>query len=147
MGSRVQATAITLFALSSLGLAPVAAHADVSRPANDCTTHADQQGLHGAARQSSIARCMKAITSPPPPNPQLQKSAVTSPSGSNPTQRAAQCTAEAERRHLQYPARQSFQHTCLSGIGPVTTIGTPLHRPSKRGAVAGLGVVANGQQH
>ena len=147
MGAKVQATAIAIAALSTLGLAPMSAHAAVSKPATDCTAHADKLGLHGAARRSSIARCMKAITSPPAPNPQLQKSAITSPSGSTPAQRAAQCSAEAERRHLQYPARNGFQHTCLSGIGPVTEIGTPLHTPAKRGAVAGLGVVANGQQH
>lgn len=126
---------------------PPVAPSKGSTPAAVCNANATHGKLSGAARRSFLAKCMKTVQSPPTRNRALAANPVVSPAGETPEQRSNLCMAEANRRKLNGPAREAFQHSCLAGAQPVATTATNTQKPPKRPAKTDLGVVSNGQQH
>ncbi len=145
MMAKTAGASIAVMALLSFGAIPNAARAD--KPSASCTDLAAKHALHGSARRHYVARCMKAVSSPPEHNGGLANNVVTAPSGESPANRSNRCAAEADRRGLKDSLRQAFQHSCLAEAAPVTTTGTRHIPPSKRAAKPDLGVVSNGEQH
>lgn len=143
----IMGTALSLAVLTDVTQASAAPQSVQSKT---CSDEANHQGLHGAARASFRARCLKGAMAPKTPTaptgPGREANAVTKPSGVDRTTRSQQCSDEADRRKLQATARDGFRLSCLASAAPVENTGTR-QKPKPTAAIPKLGTTASDSPH
>jgi len=121
-----------------LGLAAAAspvwsAPTSTSERSSACWAQANQKGLHGTARTTFHKTCLQGALAPATPTRDDKESvaakAVTSPSGTDRTQRSRQCAAEADAKGKTDNERKSIRLSCLANASPPSTTGTPTKTP------------------
>ena len=91
--------------------------------AGPCSVQARNKRLTGHARSTFLNSCQQGAlaTTKPTYGAHASPSArvLTAPSGADRNTRSAQCTAEADRRHLSEIKAKEFRLSCLATAGPV----------------------------
>jgi hypothetical protein len=136
-------TTLALAAAAAALTAATGAAAATAQSAH-CNATAREQGLTGARRTAFVRSCLKgplAASTPTAPTAATKESqAVTKPSGVDRDTRAAQCAAEADRKHLAAQGRKQFQLSCIATAGPVSEGETATVQPHPAKQIKGIGV-------
>jgi len=121
------------FGLAAAAMPAWSTPTSATERSNACWAQADKKDLHGAERTRFHRTCLQGALAPAAPTRDDKGSvaakAVTSPSGTDRTQRSRQCAAEADAKGKTDNERKSIRLSCLANASPPSSTGTPTKTP------------------